>query len=374
MKLIGSFYIKVKYVGWQLFLLKLEMNGTDLNESATFVSLIHPPLNFIFAVLMYSIGIFCTVGNVFAILVLHRAGRLIQPSTKRHTSLILFNLALAGIFIGILWCPICATQLLTEQFRNSSSFENVRRFLGIELPGAFIGFIASISYDRFLILKHIANHNKRLTKRKAIFFITLSWLIPLPVPMIRFINKIVFTYIVVFVILFGFGVIAITYLYMLQIVYESERRVRLLMQLGATSLAMLSRPARSHKKTLRLTRTASVLIITYLICHIPFAVFLLIRILSPSFLSPYISQIWFLTSECLTQINACLNPGIYFMTSKAYLKEIRKLFPSKNLNFDTVGKIVNNGVEMRSPKKLTALSSLPNEGVPRLIRVAAIPM
>ena len=177
------------------------------------------------------------------------------------------------------------------------------------------------------------------------------------------------------VILFGFGVIAITYLYMLQIVYESERRVGKLMQLGATSPeGMLSRPARSHKKTLRLTRTASVLIITYLICHIPFAVFLLIRILRPSFLSPYISQIWFLTSECLTQINACLNPGIYFMTSKAYLKEIRKLFPSKNLNFDTVGKIVNNGVEMRSPKKLTALSSLPNEGVPRLIRVAAIPM
>ena len=346
------------------------MNRTELLESKTFVSLIHPPLNIIFAVLMYLIGIFCTSGNIFAILVLQRARKLVQPSTKRHTSLILFNLALAGTFIGLLWCPVCATQLLTEEFRNSSSFENIRRFLGIELPGAFIGFIVSISYDRFLILKHITNPNKHLTKRKAILLITLSWLIPLPVPMIRFINQAAFTYIVVFVILFGLAVVAITYLYMLQIVYESEQRVKRSIQLGAASPAMLFKSNRSHKKTLRLTRTASVLIITYLTCHIPFAIFLLIRVLRPSFLSAYISQIWFLTSECLTQINACLNPGIYFMTSKAYLKEIRKLFALKNPNFDTIGK---NGVELRCHNKITTVSPLPG-GVPRLTRVKTIPV
>ena len=351
------------------------MNGTVTEE--LYVSLIHAPVNIIFAVVMYSIGIFCTVGNVLAIYVLLRARKLLHPPTKPHTSLILFNLALAGVFIGILWCPVCATQLLTKKFRNSSSFENVRRFLGIELPGAFIGIIISISYDRFLIIKHSTNHNKQMTKRKAVLLIAISWLFPLPVPILRFINKFVFTYIVVFVILFGFAVVAITYLYMLHIVSGSERRVKRAMQFDATNPAMLYKPdnqdtakapLRRLNKTLRLTKTASVLILTYLICHIPFAIFLLIRMFRPTLVSPYISQLCFLISECLTQINASLNPGIYFMTSTAYVKEIRKMIaPKLKPDFDTIA----TGVEMRH-HKITPVSPLPSEGVPRLMRVQTI--
>ena len=356
------------------------MNNQTDGVDQSLISLIDNPVNIVFAVSIYCIGFVCTIGNVLAICVLFRTRRLLHPPIRHQTSLILFNLTIAGLIIGIVWCPVCATQLLTAKFRNDLYFEQTRRFLGIELPGAFIFLIVSISYDRFLIFKNRTSQEKHLTKRNSIVLVALSWLIPLPVPLVRFINRTVFTYIVAFIILFGFAVVAVTYLYMLQIVSESEKRVMRPQQLDATtSPAMLCKPAgeegatklplRRLNKTIRLTRTASILILTYLVCHVPFAVYLLVRLFNPTLISAYISQICILLGELLTQVNAALNPAIYFMTSNAYVKEIKKMFSFKSRkDFDTISSIV----EMRR-RNIIQISPAPYNGVPKMISVQPKP-
>uniref|UniRef100_A0A7M5XBH7 G-protein coupled receptors family 1 profile domain-containing protein n=2 Tax=Clytia hemisphaerica TaxID=252671 RepID=A0A7M5XBH7_9CNID len=285
-------------------------------------------------------GILCIVGNSLAIVVLLRTKNT-NFSTRQASTWILFNLTLSGVFIGGIWSPVCVIQLLSEHLRKNITIETVRRFLGISLPGAFICFIVCISYDRYLLLKHSNNHNMHMTRRKSIAVIILSWIIPLPVLFLRYLNKALFRFFVVLFILFGFLTVIFAYGFMLRVVCESEKRIkRNYTNAENASPAMLCKPTgkqtsgsqrkrfKDLNKTLRLAKTATVLMTTYLVCHLPLALFLVVQVIKPDLLSPYTTQIFLLATECLSQINASLNPGIYFMTCKIYLREVKKLIMS----------------------------------------------
>jgi len=249
------------------------------------VDKITSPTTLIFASIFFTLSIVCVIGNVLALIVVSRTKNR-TFSTKQSATWNLFNLALSGVFIGMFWCTVCGVQLLTDTLRMSPILEITRRFLGISLPGNFMSLIVCISYDRYILLRHSKNHNKFMSKRKTVLMIAASW---------------------------------ITYLLMVKLVRDSEKKFIV------NNITSMPTHNRQLNKTIKLTKTASMLLLSFLVCHLPIALLLLVRINCATCLSSHTQQIILLFTESISQVTACLSPGIYFMTCDVYLRELKKL-------------------------------------------------
>jgi len=217
------------------------------------------------------------------------------------------------------WCTVCGVQLLTDTLRMNTILEITRRFLGISLPGNFMSLIVCISYDRYILLRHSKNHNKFMSKRKTVLMIAASWIIPTLIPFLRFVNRSAFYPIVVSYILFSLFIVALTYLLMVKLVRDSEKKFIV------NNITSMPTHNRQLNKTIKLTKTASMLLLSFLVCHLPIALLLLVRINCATCLSSHTQQIILLFTESISQVTACLSPGIYFMTCDVYLRELKKL-------------------------------------------------
>jgi len=295
------------------------------------------PENIIFSSLNFIIGSTTICGNVLSMIVMYKT-RHTSFATKLASTWILFHLALSGISVGV-WSLLCGVHLMTEELRNCLTIDHIRRFIGVAAPGALILFLGCISYDRYILLKHHTNHNKYMSRKKTKLLIALCWLMPFPVPFLRYVNQETFYMFVIVAILLVFVVVIVTYSCILRLVYQSEKNMRkkkptnvaLVDFQSADSANTLEFDSKTKeyvrlKRTIKLARTVTKLITTYLVCHAPLLLYLLIRITAPKLLVDKKKQIVLLVTECFSQINAGLIPFVYFMTSRTSQKGVKRLF------------------------------------------------
>ena len=322
------------------------------------------PLSIVFICLNMFLGITCIIGNLLAMVIMIKA-KDTSFSTKLVSTWILFHLALSAFFIGI-WALICGTHLLTDGLRRNIWIDHVRRFFGIIAPGTLILLLGCISYDRYILLKHHKNHYKYMTKKKTFSLIALCWIIPLPVPFIRYLNHVGFYLLVAGAIIIVFIILIVAYSFIIKLVFKSERKVKRmrlrggggcpLQQSSLTELTINSGEASSIemnqktqtakdneripcsnpstksngefsrlRKTLRLAKTVSKLLSTYLVFHLPMLCYLLVRTIKPNLMNKREQEIALLLVEIFSQINATLVPLVYFTSITVYKKGFKKM-------------------------------------------------
>lgn len=294
------------------------MNRTTNETSRTLVDQITPPTAFIFTGIFFTLSILCIFGNVLAFIVVRRTKNG-TFSTKQSGKWLLSSLALCGVFTGSFWCTVCGVQLLTDSLRSNLLLEAVRRFVGISIPGNLMSMVVCISYDRYILLRHSSNHNKYMSRTKTTLMIVASWCIPIFISFLRFLNRSAFIFIVLFYILLSLCIVTLAYIFMVKLVRDSERKFVI------KDKNMRPTQTRRLSKTIKLAKTASVLLVSFVICHLPFALFLLVRIQGAEVLSHHTQQIMLVCIEISSQANACLIPAIYFMMSDSYLRQARNL-------------------------------------------------
>ena len=329
------------------------------NSSGLLVEQIVPPLSFVFVCLSFCIGTICIVGNMLAMIVMVRS-KDTTFSTKLASTWILFHLALSAFCIG-LWAMVCGTHLLTEETRRNIWIDHVRRFLGILAPCALIMLLGCISYDRYILLKHHTNHNKYMTAKRTRLLVTLCWVLPVPILLLRYLSETSFYLLVVGAILTVFVVLITSYSFILKLVFESERKVKSSIHYNQNnsltdltshedgdhdnSMEETPQVTTKHvhnkkprlkivndftrlKKTLRLAKTVSKLLTTYMVFHLPMVCYLMTRVIKRGPMTKTL-EIALLLVEIFSQINASLVPLVYFTSISAYKKGIKKLLHFK---------------------------------------------
>lgn len=321
------------------------------------VDKITPPLSIVFICLNMFFGMACIIGNLLAMIIMIKA-KDTSFSTKLVSTWILFHLALSAFFIGI-WALICGTHLLTDGLRRTMWIDHVRRFFGIVAPGVLILLLGCISYDRYILLKHHTNHYKYMTRKRTFILIALCWILPLPVPVFRYLSHVVFYLLVAGAIIIVFIVLITAYSFIIKLVFQSEQKVKkmslravgdfpqqhnslsdLTLNTGEMEVNQQQKQAKDNKntsstksngdfsrlrKTLRLAKTVSKLLTTYLVFHLPMLCYLLVRTVKPNMMDKKKQEIALLLVEIFSQINAALVPLVYFTSIAAYKKGFKKM-------------------------------------------------
>ena len=339
------------------------------NSSELLVDQITPPLSFAFVCPNIFLGIVCIIGNLLVTVAMIRS-KDTSFSTKLASTWILFHLAISAFFIGI-WALICGIHLLAENMRRNIWIDHVRRFFGVVAPGTLILLLGCISYDRYILLKHHTNHNKYMSKKKTFALIALCWLLPLPVSFLRYLSHLGFYLLVAGAIILLFIVLITAYSFIIKLVFRSEEKMGksndrtdfLQHHNSFTDLTLNSedeenriemnhhqqddypiKPSAGNnpssrgklikdfmrlKKTLRLAKTVSKLLTTYLVFHLLMVCYLLVRVIKPSAMNKKEQEITLLVVEIFSQINATLVPLVYFTSINAYKKDLKKMLCSR---------------------------------------------
>ena len=258
--------------------------------------------------------------------------------------------------------------------RRNIWIDHVRRFFGVVAPGTLILLLGCISYDRYILLKHHTNHNKYMSKTKTFALIALCWLLPLPVSFLRYLSHLGFYLLVAGAIILLFIVLITAYSFIIKLVFRSEEKMRksndrtdfLQHHNSLTDLTLNSEDevyrielnhhqqdhqpikpsARNNpssrkkliigfdhltrlKRTLRLAKTVSKLLTTYLVFHLPMVCYLLVRVIKPSAMNKKEQEVTLLVVEIFSQINATLVSLVYFTSINAYKKEFKKMLCSR---------------------------------------------
>eukprot|EP00111_Clytia_hemisphaerica_P006585 TCONS_00019087-protein len=311
--------------------------------NGTFVDHIIPPSSYIFFSMGILVAFCCIVGNSLVMVVIVKSSRDSRCSTKMASTWILFHLALSAFFIGV-WTVICVVHISTDTMRHNTKMDHARRFFGIVAPGALILILSCISYDRFILLKYHKNHDKHMTKKKTNILIALCWLLPLPVPFLRYLSPPGFYLLVIIAIVVVFVLLIVAYSFVLLLVFNSEKKMKMikaknlsLADLTSTEYEQEASPHLQNRRdtkfrdfvslnrTIKLAKTVSRLLIIYLIFHSPLVGYLLVMLFKRDVFDDRGRQTALLVAELCSQINAALIPFVYFATNQSCRKGIKEL-------------------------------------------------
>ena len=188
----------------------------------TCMSLLEPPLTFVFGFMFIVTSVMATVGNGFSLFIIWRPGLKLTSSTKILTSLVVSDL-----LVGIILSPLTCFQVLNYISLNDCEIDYARRYLFFFLCNTSGLTLVVISYDRYILLTKLTNYNKFMTKNKLIVLLILAWLVPALIPLLQL--KIFGPYVYLFGILtvfFGALVfLIISYSCIVKVIRQKEKQL-----------------------------------------------------------------------------------------------------------------------------------------------------
>ena len=307
----------------------------------TYTCLVTYPINVVFSSLFFILTLTSIVGNTLVL------ATIFSPRNKRSSVLsnkFLISLAISCALVGYIASPLSGIQLLTNTLSSNKTIDEIRRFIHVWLLGTTFFLLGSIGYDRYNMLKQ-SNH-ANMTKQKVYMLLCISWIVPCLIPILRYLNKMVFFISILFVIIGTFIILCVVYCCIVMLVRKKEKNVagkHIKLRKSArttrdnedvnTEIKENNVPKlgdkysrRRSRKFVQLTKIVLVLLTCYLLCNVAGVCYFVATLIKYDFASLYTKQIALLCSELSAQLNSTLTPIVYFAFSSEFRKEFKKGF------------------------------------------------
>ena len=267
--------------------------------------LLVPPTTYVFGTFFIIVSISASVGNILVLAILWLFGKRSQSDT------ILSSLAVSDMLVGLILSPITAWQLIDSCSLRNCTADLVRTYFAILLVGSSVMTLGVIAYDQYILLTKLTNYDNCMTRKKVILLLSIAWVFPGLVPILRLAGKYPYLFVVLIIFVGPLIVLVVSYCYITVAVKAKEQIVK---NYQVTSSALnsledegvsnacsnvkfakdteissenLSR-VKKERRHIKLAKTVAVLISCYVCCTTPLNIAIiisLIRTLHP-FMSP----------------------------------------------------------------------------------------
>ena len=260
------------------------------------------------------------LGNLVAMMIIFRT-----KYFRNLSACFLGSLVMTDFLVGILLAPMHVAQLVSEPLRNDCTLNNARRYPSTLLIGASVSSVALISYDRYLHLTRTQNYRQFMNKRKVTILITVGWVLPIGVPMLKVIavtaviyNGIAFAYVCI-----CFVVIVACYACIIKTVRKKEKE-------------LIERQAQDQVQQHRITNEirAAKIIATIIVCYVMtffpsctyFCVVAIEAFLPNGMpgLKETSTEVYYAVVLTLAMANSGMNPFIYYFRNPKFKESLAK--------------------------------------------------
>lgn len=297
-----------------------------------FLNLITEPATTIYGVLFLVVSVVAIAGNVIASIILWK------PCMRNKTNRILKSLVVADAFVGLFSCPLYVYELLITRryLTDSIVYEDVRNALTIWLSSTSALTVVLIAGDRYLLLTKLTNYSFYMNEKRMTRLIVLTWLYPLVVVSMCFVNVAAYRYTYIISITFSTTVICVCYILMLKKLKEKRKRFDSVRSICGASpnTAVSSKHSRPEmQRQVQLTKNVSFLVTCFIICNVPSLVTAIVRVvLQPRFISSEALQQAYLFSLFAGSANSCINPVVYAAKFPEFHRHLKKMLGCQNRN------------------------------------------
>ena len=281
----------------------------------------------IFGILLCVATVVAAVCNILVLMIIVRLKK------RSATNYILLSLAIADVLVGTILGPITVMQVLDVELSVNCTANFVRGYFLVLLVGSSLLTLAVVSYDRYLLLTKRSNYNQHMTMHKAAFLIGFSWLFPGLIPITK---SVYMVYSILCMANYTLPLIALATFYFLITKEVRKRENELCHKIKSESTRqkyLTAEPnvhckvsaSRKHVTHLRIAKSVMLLIACYFACIFPLNIWMFLELTKVEY-SKVSSEIFYLSSLFLMQVNSCINPVIYFSKQKEFKKGFKHLF------------------------------------------------
>ncbi|XP_062393390.1 trace amine-associated receptor 13c-like [Sardina pilchardus] len=265
------------------------------------------------------------------------------------TNLVILSLAVADFVVGVFVMPIESVRLIDNCWYFGVTFCSLFPFIIYIVVSASLGNLVFISIDRYIAVRDPLRYHSKVTNRKTLFCIFLSWFWAVLYAVINLYDHM--NHPVVYSSCYGHCIVVIDYtlaiidliitflspctamitLY-IRIYITARRQITLISTATFNVYHSTENELTTAKKSgHKAAKTLGIVVFMYLICWIPYY----ISLLTESSVST--SSLMFNVFSWFTYINSCINPVIYalfypwFKTSAQHILTLKILNPSSSL-------------------------------------------
>lgn len=324
----------------------------------TRMSILHPPITYIYAVFFIVGCIVAVLGNILALIIIIRF-----PSRSRSTKM-LIPLTLSDLLVGIIVLPITIYQVLHYDNLDNCAYDYTRVYCSAFFQGASVLTLAIIAFDRYLLMTKMKTYQKARTKNVMLVLIIVAWLIPGLIPILRWVNKAAYLASISTIFIVPFITLLVCYSFITKALKEQQARLRKYktesnqqsiissenqnqIEQSSTSSEMQSKQSNilkdsngeklkrqlmtksqinSKKSHIKVAKSVALLLIAYFFCTIPLITWLILDLINIKyqFMTSYAHQNLYLFAMVLIAYNSAINPLIYFWKNPDTRKGFRK--------------------------------------------------
>lgn len=286
------------------------------------MSLLTPPITFIFGGLFIAFSLVGTISNVIVLKILRR------PLFKTQTNRILASLVLANIFEGLIAAPISAWQLFSRFAITNCYIDFLRRYIIVSLTGTSLLSLVIIAFDRCILLTRLNDYESFMTRRNCLLLVTFAWICPAVIPCLAFLGRYPYLAVALLVTLGSFVALILSF-YFIKRAVKKHNGIMLKHQREATLYenTINNRYKEQQRRELvhvKLSRLVSLLIITNFCSMLLSNIWILVNIVETNY--PVMNlknhQLFYLVSLAMVLTNPCINPFILFLKHPEIKREL----------------------------------------------------
>jgi len=309
-------------------------------------------------------GLVAAVGNLVALYIIW------MPGHRSKSNKILTSLAVSDALTGLVVFPLNAYQSLTKAARFECAVDAVRAYCALLMAGSSVLTLVVIALDRYILMTKLASYDSILTKRRITIILVTCWVFPGLTPLLKLAGTLPYLTSMVLIFYGPIILLVIFYCLLIRVIYASRQKViahsmqqtkflatptccetsTTTSECAATSnrtsnnnkvinttttttttstttkTLTTTKVKRSEKRHLKLAKSVAILLGCYLLCLMPFNLWLVLDIANSQdkFMDPYALQHLYLFGVFAGATNSCINPFIYLSKQPGFQKRFRQ--------------------------------------------------
>ena len=261
---------------------------------------------YIFGSINLVIALSATVENSLALFAL-----IWYKDMHSRSNRIIVSLAATDLLVGLTIAPLQAAELLVPGLHKNCAVDQARRILSAILVEASTFSIAAISYDRYVRLTRLNNYKLHMTRRKINILIITSWLIPVCLPVLRYIDETETIYVTACVSIM-IGVLVAIIIFYIMILSTLKRKS-----------SWRSQNPEIEKRQMQILKCVVKIISCYILMVFPMTAGLLAL---KAEMHPEVRGAIYNTVTTLTMLNSTANPVIYYFSTPNFQIIFKRLW------------------------------------------------
>ena len=257
-------------------------------------------------------GLMASFGNLLFFVVVLRNRRL---HTRSNACLI--SLATTDMLVGIILEPIHIIQLFGVEYRYDCKLNSARRWLTTFMICSSVGAVTVVSYDRYMHLSKTMNYLLFMTKRKIVVLLIASWLVPLTITLLHFLEELLSRVLTIAYIFTSFAIMITCYVTIIRITKNREDALKKSVLSMSASIIDMS-IAKETKTHIRAAKAIGIIIALFFLTFAPWAIYIIvISVGEISHRKLYISyqakEITYAVLATASMASSAINPIIYYL-------------------------------------------------------------